>query len=262
MSHLPPAARRTLALLGVAGAALLPACVVTTGPIRDSPAATPTPPRPGPPAPAACRPGVETIGVLVVSSDGVYVNNQRSATGRVVCDGDDLRTDATGVGDVVIGHGNSGESIHLAENTDPRLRWTAARCISIDNFERGVINVNMRQQCAVVRTANALLYQPAASRTQYVVTAANTTEVKPVLGPVPVKLQLMSDVDVRRLSTQQLLSRSAPVTVQPQQRSLNVYRAEQLVQPPRPLTNIELRSLEVQMQRSPLIRPQPIMIPR
>ena len=120
----------------------------------------------------------------------------------------------------------------------------------------------MRQQCAVVRTANALLYHPAASRTQYVVTAANTTEVKPVLGPVPVKLQPMTDLEVRRLSTQQLLSRSAAVTVQPQQRSLNVYRAEQLVQPPRPLSIIELRSLDVQMQRAPVIRPEPIMVPR
>jgi hypothetical protein len=185
--------------------------------------------------------------VLVVTHDTVRVNGQPARTGRIVCDGDEVTTDASGVADVIVSGDRDSDSIHLAESTDPRLRWTAARCVSIENFRRGTINVSSRRLCMVVRTRDVLMYQPANSRAQYVV--RDVTEVKSYFGAVPVKLQALPESDVRQLSSAQLLQRRASPTTQPQSGSLNVYRAEGLVQPPRQLTPVEIRSIETMRLR-------------
>lgn len=250
-------------------------------PPRPTPApATPSPPKPAPapmptpppaPAPAQpspflgkaaaqpevskakpnCAPGSAEIGVLVVTSATVKVNTQVASTGRTICDGDHISTDGSGVADVIISGNHQSDSIHFAENTDPRLRRTAGGCISVDRFRHGTMVVSTRKLCMVVQTADLLVYQPPQSRNQFVQASGAPTQLKAFFGAAPVKLQPTSEVAVRNLSSQQLLARTAPPATQPKAGAVNVYKSDALVAPPRTLTQPEVQLINQMRLRMP-----------
>jgi hypothetical protein len=261
--------------LASAAVMLLSACGVNQTAHRQRAVDVPTPPAPRtPPTPqmpqmpqtppaspvSGCAPGSALIGTLVVGRAVVFVNGQPSGSGRSVCEGDDVRTNDTGTGDIIVSGGNDNDSIHLAENTDPRLRWTTSHCISIDGFTRGTINLTTNHHCMLLRTRDVLIYHPPESRAQYVVRPSSATEVKPYRGRVPVALQPISENDVHNLPVTQLLMHQAPPTVQPQQGSLNVYRGNVLAQPQRKLTPQELRLIEMMATRVPKVE-SPVRTP-
>jgi len=190
--------------------------------------------------------------VLVVTHDKVLVNSLTAQTGRLVCEGDHVSTDASGIGDVIISGNHESDSIHFAENTDPRLGLTAARCVSVDRFNRGTLIVQSRNRCVIVRTPDALVYQAQNSRNLFAVKANTPTEVKAFSGVPPVKLEPLSEASVRTLSTTaQILARRAPAEVQPKPNATNFYRAEKLAAPARTLSPAELRSIESMRTRMP-----------
>lgn len=250
--------------LASAAVLLLAACVPPrpgAGP-GLGPQHAPTPPVPAePPAPRGpCPPGVALIGRLVVERDIVSVNGHQAHTGQTICEGDDVETSSTGTGDVIVSGDNDSDSIHLAEGTDPRMRWTRSRCISIDGFTRGTINLTTRNHCMLLRTRDVLIYHPPASLAQYVVNPSNATQVKPYRGQVPVALQSINENELHNLPVTQLLERRAPPALQPHEGSLNVYRGNALAQPPRKLTPEELRLMEMTTMHAPKIE-QPIKSP-
>ena len=182
--------------------------------------------------------------MLVVTSDMVLVNTQAARTGRIVCDGDHISTDKSGVGDLIISGDHESDSIHFAENTDPSVRWTGARCVSVDRFRTGTVIVHSRKHCMIVRTPDVLVYQPPNSRNLFAVKVNAPTELKAFYGAPPVKLKPLSEAQVRGLTAQQVQANLAPAATQPRANSTNFYKADTLAAPARTLTPAELKSIE------------------
>jgi hypothetical protein len=253
----PDGLHRLAALLVfTAGAALLAGCKTSGAPARDpgsaGPRATPTAP-PGP----ACRPGIEVIGVLRVTSNTVRINGVPASTGQTVCTDDAVSTDARGEGEIVLVSG--GDSVQLAENTDPRFRWTAARCLSVYGFEFGTVNLKSNRHCMVLRTRDVLLYQARGSQVQYEVQLAgrnSRTSVKPYQGVAPLKLTPTVADKINTLQTDQDLRALAVPSVNLQVNQLYIYRDNVLAVPPRPLSPRDIRSISVRPALAPQVAPQ------
>jgi hypothetical protein len=250
--------------------------------VRPAPTPTPTPSPPAaqspPPAPSAlpvqsrpppiytpatsraepvsaCQPGIQEIGVLVVTSDAVLINAQLARTGRIVCDGDHITTDATGVGDVIISGDHESDSIHFAGDTDPSLHWTAAHCINVDHYRKGTVIVQSRKLCMIVRTPDVLVYQPPNTRNLFAVKPGAPTEIKAFRGAAPVRLNPLSDAQLRAMTTvKQVLSNQAPAATQPKAGATNFYSNQALAAPPRTLTATELRNIETMRAVPPNVK--------
>lgn len=255
----PDGSHRLVALLVFsAGAALLAGCKTSGGPPRDPGGAgtRATPATPTPPAPA-CRPGFEVIGVLRVTSNTVRINGVPASTGQTVCTDDAVSTDARGEGEIVLVGG--GDSVQLAENTDPRFRWTAARCLSVYGFEYGTVNLKSSRHCMVLRTRDVLLYQARGSQVQYEVQLAgrnSRTSVKPFQGVAPLKLNPTVADTINNLRTDQDLRALAAPSANLQVNQLYIYRDNVLAVPPRPLSPQDIRSLSVRPTLTPQVAPQ------
>jgi hypothetical protein len=193
---------------------------------------------------------VPEVGVMLVTHDTVSVNTTAVHVSGVVCEGDHVSTDNTGVGDLILSGDHESDSIHFAENTDPVVRWTAARCLSVDGFVRGTVIIHTRKLCVLVRTPDALLYQPPNSRNLLTVKTNAPTELKAFYGVAPVKLQPLAPAAVRTLSLNQLLAQRAPVELQPKANSVTLYRADK-VQASRAIAPTELRQIETMRTRIP-----------
>jgi hypothetical protein len=217
------------------------------------PGAGPGPGAGGGPVPnTGCPPGVRPIGTLLVQRDTVFRNNRPARTGDTVCDGDAVTTNATGVGDVLPDNDMASDSVHLAENTDPRFSWTRSGCLSVDRFESGRIIATARRRCMLIRTPDALVYQPQ-GQTQFSVIRAIRTEVIPVQG-VLVKLPQFNDEQVRNITRRELEVQRAPVQLQPQGGAVNVYVRHQMIER-RPIQNPnELHQIDRSRMRTPAPR--------
>src|SRR5687767_4182120 len=194
----------------VAGTALLAGCETLQVSSRSD-----SGPEPGR-RPETSRPETSTrtcaprrlAGLLVVFRNTVFVNAQRALTGHLVCDGDTVSTDPSGSADVVPEQDRESDSIHIAEGTDPRFSWLPrSGCLQIDRYVQGKITVTTRRLCMVVRTADTLILQSSAARTQFTVVPART-DVVPVRG-VAIKLKPLPEAQTQVLSRAVLESQRA-----------------------------------------------------
>ncbi len=195
-------------------------------------------------------------------SNTVFRNGTPARTGARVCDGDLLTTNGTGVFDLLLDGDRESDSVHVAEGTDPRFRWTRSGCLSVDSYAQGRIVVTSRRLCMVVRTPDTLMYLSGA-RAQFQVARNAATQVVPVRGNM-IKLQALSDQQVRALSSVQLVQRAAPVALQPKPLSLNVYRQGVVSQPAVRLPPAEVQRINSSLLRSAVMVPvnPPVAVPR
>ncbi len=206
------------------------------------------------------------IGVLAVVSNTVFRNGTPARSGARVCDGDLLTTNGTGVFDLLLDGDKESDSVHVAEGTDPRFRWTRNGCLSVDSYAQGRIVVTSRRLCMVVRTPDTLMYLHG-GRAQFQVARNSTTQVVPVRGNVT-KLQGLSDQQVNTLSSVQLVQRAAPSALQPKPQSLNVYRQGVVNQPAVRLPPAEIQRINRSVLRSAIVVPvnppvnPPLVAPR
>lgn len=209
-------------------------------------AGCPVPPRGGEPPvrpqPTGCAPGVRPIGVLAVVSDVVFRNNRRAANGERVCDGDRITTSPSGVGVVLPDGDRESDSVHIAENTDPRFTWTQGGCLSVDGYGNGRVIATARKRCMVVRTDDTLMLLTT-GRVQFQVGRGISTQVVPVRGSYT-KLHYLTPQEVATLSQVQLIQRAAPAADQPQPQSLNEYRLYKLTKPPLRLPPAEIKRID------------------
>lgn len=227
-----------------------PSAAAPTPPVPSAPSTAKPPAAGKPPTPptspattsAACPQGSPPIGVLAVVSDIVFRNNRQAANGERVCNGDTITTNATGVGLLLPDGDRESDSIHFAENTDPRITRTEGGCISVDNYHSGRVVVTARRYCVVVRTRDTLMLLTN-GRAQFQVTRNTATSVVPVSGALT-KLQPLTEQQVGTLSRAQLTQQAAPVAQQPQPLSLNVYTQYKLVRPAVRLPPSEIRRID------------------
>ncbi len=192
----------------------------------------------------------------------MFRNGTPARTGARVCDGDLLTTNGSGVFDLLLDGDKESDSVHVAEGTDPRFRWTRAGCLSVDSYAQGRIVVTSRRLCMVVRTPDTLIVLRGA-RAQFQVARNTATQVVPVRGNVT-KLQALSDQQVNTLSSLQLLQRAAPAALQPKPQSLNVYRQGVVSQPAVRLAPADIQRINRSVLRSPIVAPvnPPVVAPR
>jgi hypothetical protein len=238
----------------LAGAALLAGCGTARDPRRTE--IRPEPQRPSDATPRTCNPR-RLIGLLIVSRHTVFVNTQRALTGHLVCDGDMVTTDSSGSADVVPDQDKESDSIHIAEGTDPRFSWLQrSGCLQIDRYVQGKIIVTTRRLCMVVRTADTLILQSSAARTQFTVAPART-DVAPVTG---VAIKLKPETQTQVLSRALLETQRADPKEQPVTRQLNVYSTHKVLQRSRLLQKdidaIERSRIRTPIQQSPAPAPR------
>lgn len=217
------------------------------------------PPRAGagsPVTPAAgCAPGTRPIGTLAVLGNTVFRNARPAASGERVCDNDRLSTDATGQFELLVDSDQERDTVHGAQNTDPRFTWARGGCLHIDAYQYGRITVNARRHCMVVRTPDALLLIHT-GRVQFQVNRNAFTQVVPLSGSY-VKLQGISPQQVQTLPRAELMRYAAPPAQQPQPQARNDYQSGVLVRPAVRLTPGELENIERLGPRRPIPGPAP-----
>ncbi len=195
-----------------------------------------------PAARSTCPHGVRPIGVLAVLSDTVCRNNRRAVNGERVCDGDQITTNANGMGEVLPDCDSESDSVHIAEGTDPRFTWTLAGCLSIDGYRYGRIIATAQRRCMVIRTPDTLMLL-LNGRAQFQVTQNTSTRVVPLRGSVT-KLQPLSARQVHELAPAQLSQLAARAALQPHVESVNVYSNHDVAQPSERLPPAEIRRLD------------------
>lgn len=248
-------------------------------PAPSTPPATPTPPGPSrspspaptsPPLPstgpgAAAKPDCPVsypIGVLAVLNHTVFRNTRAAINGERVCNGDNLTTDARGEGWLLLDGDRESDSVHIAANTDPRFTLTPGGCLSIENYNSGRIVVSARRRCLVVRTRDTLMLLTPGTGTQFEVTRNTATQVVPLRGTL-IKLQPLSAQQVSNFTSSQLTQQAAPLALQPQMHSLNIYTTNKLVKPAVRLPPADIRRIDNSMLLRQIQLPSPaVTVPR
>jgi hypothetical protein len=244
---------RVSASLAVLGLSLLIAgCPTAPRRTPDWPPAT----GPGP----SCPPGAFPIGVLAVTKDIVFRNRVPARSGDRVCNGDHISTNFSGVGDLLFDGDHASDTIHFAENTDPRITLTPHGCINVGGYNSGHIVVTTRR-CALVRTPDALILVFGGSA-RFEVIRNTATGVTPSSGSVT-KLQQLSELEVSRLSSGELAKKAAPAPLQPKINSLTVYKNFTVVQPAEHLSPPQIQRMNrLLLPRAVVPATPPVQQPR
>lgn len=223
-------------------------------------AGCPVPPRQGGDGPigrpaTGCPAGVVPIGVLSVVSDVVLRNGRRAFNGERVCEGDRITTAQNGVGVVLPDGDRESDSVHIAENTDPRFTWTRAGCLHVDDYGNGRVIATARRRCMIVRTPDTLMLVNNGRMQFEVLRAAAVTQVVPVRGSYA-KLPNLSAREVHDLSQPQLQQRALREDQQPQMHAVSEYRAYNLTKPPTRLPTLEIKRIDESVfNRSLILQP-------